>query len=525
MKTKILLSAIGAAALALAINACQETNVKPTSSIASQEVTKPNKFIGATTLAACKTKKDVTYHLKNWELNWVKDTVYCLCGDVRVDSTKALNIASGVLVRGIKEAAGSLTVLPGASINALGLSNDPIIFTSSQNVSARAPQDWGGLIVLGHAQTNRDSRPAIEGFPVAGAVAGAEGAPKYGSVRTINTFNAESSGTLQYVRIEFGGVPLPTVSNSEKNGLTLGGVGSGTIIDHVQTSSGGDDGFEWFGGTVNAKFLISHKNIDDDFDTDFGFQGKVQYGIVSRDPARGDISGSNGFESDNDGTGSTNTPFTQAIFSNFTIIGPMICSSTGVNTNFNDGVHIRRRSGIDIYNTLIVGWKRHQLFADPANIVRTPQPDGAVLDYNRAVRYQPLVATAIINEPAAANNVWSYTGNHNTAVDAFTCDTNADSLRSVYRRSGLNPSAWTLTAVNVTPIATAGTYTSPILATGVNANSINAFFDANTTTASGSTTYFIGARRQQGPDNGWNLSSGWVNWQPETQPYANDGTY
>ena len=372
------------------------------------------------------------------------------------------------------------------------------------------------MMILGNAQINQTAPIAIEGFPPAGSPAGAAGPPTYGSNTTAN--NGESSGEFQYVRIEFGGVALPTVANSEKNGLTLGGVGSGTTIDHVQTSSGQDDGFEWFGGTVNAKYLISHKNLDDDFDTDFGFQGRVQYGVVSRDPDRADASKSNGFESDNDGTGSTATPRTSAIFSNFTVIGPLQCGNT-INANFQDGLHIRRRSGIDVYNTIVTGWPRNQVFAD-ASIVSSPASEAAVLSRNRAVA--PSTAL-VVTEPASPNNVWTIGPSNTSATVSSTNCSSTSAADGLYRLSGLQTSAWTLNAVNFTPLQALG-YTSPLLTAGVDAHAIDAFFDSNATTAGGTTSYFIGARRVA-DDNGWNLSSGWVNWQPETLSYPNDGLY
>jgi len=517
MKNKFLLSAISAVALAVALNACQEPSVKPTSSVASQEVTKPTVFVGATNLADCKTKRNVTYYLTSTELSWVKANVYCLCGDVRVPSGSTLNVAAGTLVRGEAVSGASLTVTTGAAINAIGLANDPIIFTSSKTVGQRAPQDWGGVIICGNAQINQGTAPQnVEGFPPQNVATGTDAPPTFGS--TASTNNTESSGRLSYVRIEFGGIPLPGVANSEKNGLTLGGVGSGTTIDHVQTSSGQDDGFEWFGGTVNAKYLISHKNLDDDFDTDFGFQGRVQYGVVSRDPDRADASKSNGFESDNDGTGSTATPRTSAIFSNFTVIGPLQCGNT-INANFQDGLHIRRRSGIDVYNTIVTGWPRNQVFAD-ASIVSSPASEAAVLSRNRAVA--PSTAL-VVTEPASPNNVWTIGPSNTSATVSSTNCSSTSAADGLYRLSGLQTSAWTLNAVNFTPLQALG-YTSPLLTAGVDAHAIDAFFDSNATTAGGTTSYFIGARRVA-DDNGWNLSSGWVNWQPETLSYPNDGLY
>lgn len=520
MKNKFLLSAVCATALATGMFSCQDAaeDVKP-GAVASEEINLPIKYVGAANLAACKAKADITYYLNNGELNWVKDTLYCLCGDVRVPATKQLNIAAGTTIRGQKVSRASLTAVVGAKINATGTPASPIVFTTTANAGTRARGDWGGIILLGRARVNQTAPIKAEGFPN-DITHPTSPAPTYGS--NVDSFNGESSGTLTYVRIEYAGVALPGVPNSEKNGLTLAGVGSTTVIDHVQVSSGADDGFEWFGGTVNAKYLISHKNLDDDFDTDFGYSGKVQFGVVSRDPAAADVSSSNGFESDNDGTGSTATPRTSAIFSNFTVIGPIQCSNT-YNSLYNDGLHLRRRTGIDVYNTIVVGWKRNQIYADPATILSTPAvaaPGDVIFRNNLAVRPQS-IATPIVVEPVGPNNVWSVSAT-NVATSATVCAATNATNGGIYRTSGLSSTAWTLTAVNFAPLATTGTYTSPVLTQGTNANAVNAFFTANTTSTTVTTTYYIGARRVA-DDNGWNTSSGWINWQPETASYPNDG--
>jgi hypothetical protein len=142
------------------------------------------------------------------------------------------------------------------------------------------------------------------------------------------------------------------------NSLTMAGVGSGTTIEYVQVTYAKDDAFEWFGGTVNCKYLIAYKTQDDDFDTDFGYAGNVQFGIVLRDSAIADISTSEAFESDNDGSGSTKTPKTSAVFSNITAIGPRATLSNVGNTLYRAGAHIRRNTGISIMNSIIAGWPR-----------------------------------------------------------------------------------------------------------------------------------------------------------------------
>jgi hypothetical protein len=165
------------------------------------------------------------------------------------------------------------------------------------------------------------------------------------------------------VRIEYGGYVF--AQNKEINGLTMGAVGSGTQIDHIQVSYVNDDAFEWYGGTVNAKYLVSYRNLDDDFDTDFGYNGKVQFGLSVRDPQIADNSyslpsggsTSEGFESDNDANGSYLFPRTSATFSNFTMVGPYRGNgSATVHPAFRRGARIRRNSALKIVNTVITDW-------------------------------------------------------------------------------------------------------------------------------------------------------------------------
>lgn len=125
---------------------------------------------------------------------------------------------------------------------------------------------------------------------------------------------------MKYVRIEYAGYAF--APDKEINGLTFGGVGNGTAIDYIQVSFANDDSYEWFGGTVNCKHLVAFSGLDDEFDTDYGFSGSVQYIVGLRDPNIADVSKSNGFESDNDATGSTNTPTTNPKFANASLFGP-----------------------------------------------------------------------------------------------------------------------------------------------------------------------------------------------------------
>jgi hypothetical protein len=128
-------------------------------------------------------------------------------------------------------------------------------------------------------------------------------------------------------------------------------------MDHIQVSYSGDDSFEWFGGTVNAKYLVSHRCFDDDFDTDNGFSGKVQFGVSLRDPLQADQSGSKAFESDNDANATGNRPKTSAVFSNMTLVGPVLNpSAPSYSPQYTAGAHIRRNSAESILNSVFMGF-------------------------------------------------------------------------------------------------------------------------------------------------------------------------
>ena len=281
---------------------------------------------------------------------WTADKIYLLDdGYVYVTNGATLTIEPGTVIRGAGK--GALIICRGAKIDAQGTVTKPIIFTSSQAPGDRDYGDWGGVVLLGSAQHNIAT----------GADAPAEGGiakplPS-GDGRHGGNNDADNSGILSYVRIEFAGFPLATTPNSEINGLSLYSVGSGTQIDHIQVSYSGDDSFEWFGGTVDAKYLVAYKTWDDDFDTDNGFRGRVQFGVAFRDSRSADQSTSNGFESDNDANGSTNTPVTAAVFSNMTIIGPNWTGNPDpTNTLFGRGVHQRRNSRMSVFNSIFTGW-------------------------------------------------------------------------------------------------------------------------------------------------------------------------
>jgi hypothetical protein len=284
---------------------------------------------------------ELTGDLSTQTLNASKK--YLLKGFVFVQSGQVLTIPAGTIIMGDKASKGTLIINKGGKIVAEGTAEKPIVFTSKLGPGERDKGDWGGIIILGNANVNQNN-PAIEGVTPA---------VTFGTQNSTAN-DAENSGILKFVRIEYAGIALSP--NNETNSLTMGGVGNGTVIENVQVSYGGDDGFEWFGGTVNAKNLISYGTWDDDFDTDFGYTGKVQFAVAVRDPFSADQSGSNAFESDNDAGGSTLTPLTAPVFSNVTVFGPRFDSTTSISANYQHAVHFRRRTATSLFNSVITGF-------------------------------------------------------------------------------------------------------------------------------------------------------------------------
>jgi hypothetical protein len=267
------------------------------------------------------------------------DKEWVLKGYVYVTDGAKLIIQPGTIIKSDISEKGALCIERGAQIIAEGTASKPIIFTSGRPAGERTPGDWGGIVILGRAKTNRTSEPTIEG---------GIGRP-YGG-----TNDLDNSGVLKYVRIEYAGIAA--MPNSEINALTLGAVGSGTIIENVQTIYANDDAFEFFGGTVNAKNLYAYGTADDDYDFDFGYRGKISNSVSKRDPQfvdNGDAG--NGVECDNDGTGSTAEPFTHPILDGIILIGPNDATAL---TNHNLAMRWRRATQFEVYNSTIIGYMK-----------------------------------------------------------------------------------------------------------------------------------------------------------------------
>jgi len=355
---------------------------------------------------------------------WTSGNTYLLSGLIYVKNNATLTIQPGTRILG-DNSGSALVITRGAKLMAVGTAAAPIVFSSDKPVGQRAKGDWGGVILLGKSTFNiNGGENYIEG------IANSDDTKYGGGASPILNDN---SGTLKYVRIEFGGYVF--APNNEINGLTMGAVGSGTTIDYVQVSFTNDDAFEWFGGTVDCKHLVAYRNLDDDFDTDNGYSGRVQFGLAVRDPQISDapsVSTSEGFESDNNATGSEVSPYTSAIFTNMTMIGPayrQTLPNGGVlASGYKRAARIRRASRLKIYNSIFMDY-----------------PEGLHIDGNGS-------------ETAALNGTLRWNNNILAGI------TNTSKVLQV-NTSGNNPSfniaTWYAANGNTTLTTSAGLLTTP----------------------------------------------------------------
>ena len=348
--------------------------------------------------------------------------IYKLRGLVYVTNGAILTIEPGTKIVGEAGKNGGLIITRSCKIIADGTVDKPIVFTSEADRPVRG--DWAGLVILGNAPTNA-SFNGVQGIgEIEGGINNSDGLGLYGTPSTQAQNPADNSGILRYVRIEYAGFAF--LPDKEINGLTFGGVGSSTVVDYVQVSYANDDSFEWFGGTVNCKHLISYRTLDDDFDTDNGFSGKVQFGIALRDSAVADISNSEAFESDNDANGSSLVPQTSAVFSNMTVMGPKATlNNVGNSSYYKWGAQIRRNSTLSLFNSIIMGFPVG-LYIDATKGIPTDNNIPASLFVqNNIISGCPIPVSYSIagntNLPAVANtmatiNTWFNTPLYNNSI-------------------------------------------------------------------------------------------------------------
>ncbi|HYH81181.1 MAG TPA: fibronectin type III domain-containing protein [Longimicrobium sp.] len=293
------------------------------------------------------------------------DTVYVLGAFVHVANGATLTIEEGTRIEGLPNSA--LFILRGAKILAVGTAAKPIVFTSNRPAGQRQPGDWGGLVIVGNGVVNRADPILLEGSNTGGT--------NYAVTYSGGTNNADDSGELRYVRVEFAGFgPAP---DQELNAFTFAAVGSGTRLSYLQALAGLDDSFEWFGGAVDAKYLVSYESGDDHFDASEGFSGRNQFmvalqsaiipprngaGNTSTDPQGIENDGCNGANCVN---GQSSQPFTLPIFANFTLVG---LNGTGVSVPAagGRGMVLRRGTGGFYLNGIVARWTVAMSLRDPA---------------------------------------------------------------------------------------------------------------------------------------------------------------
>lgn len=316
---------------------------------------------------------------------WTANRRYVLNDFVGVAAGATLTIEPGTVVYGGGTRA-TLFIQRGAKIVADGTARRPIVFTSAQRTGSRAQRDWGSLVLLGQAPIN-----------VSGGQAFLEGLPSDPAYAYGGSSAADSSGVLRYVRLEFGGFEIQT--NQEINGLTFGGVGNGTVVDHVQVLHNKDDAFEFFGGTVNAKHLLSVAAADDGLDFDNGYLGSIQFvALIKR--AVNDESDSNFLtESDNNASGGTDAPLTNPRVYNVTAV--RVASGTG-----NYGGVLRRASAGKFYNAIVTGSRLAPITIRDTNTFNNTTSGELVFD--NSILHGSFEATAFPNSADRADQTRTF---------------------------------------------------------------------------------------------------------------------
>lgn len=282
---------------------------------------------------------------------------YTLSGGFHVKNGVTLTIEEGVTIEAVNDnIVDYILVEQGAKIDAQGSAEAPIIMTSQKKEAGA----WGGLHICGMAPIN---------------VQGATSVSEVGDAAYGGSDEADNSGILRYIRIEYAGYTFS--EEKEANGFTFYGVGNGTTVDHLQAYMGSDDGFEWFGGTVNVKYLVSTNNTDDSFDWTEGWRGKAQFLVAQQLSDECDCL----VEADNNSKNAELTPISCPVLSNVTLIG-------NDNADNNKGIRLRAGTYAKIYNTIVTGK------ANCVN-VETPETSGSLSDGNSTLQY--LVLSGDIN--------------------------------------------------------------------------------------------------------------------------------
>ena len=294
-----------------------------------------------------------------------------------------INIAAGTKIVGLAKSgegnASALIITKTGKINAVGTPSSPIVFTSANESSI-----WGGLVILSTGAINQSEAQTIEGITAESVPAGVDityGTPAQGkSESEIDAINNVSSGTLRYVRVERAGQEIG--EGNELNAFTFGAVGHGTIVEYCQAYYGEDDGFEFFGGDVNCKYLVSTATDDDAFDFDFGYRGNIQFAVATLNASLECSSDPNGIECDNENPyNEAHTPYTHPVLSNLTIAGTE--SGYAANKTLKSAANFRRGSEFTLVNSILYGYPTGILCETPnSNVFKNNVVNGVSTNFS-----------------------------------------------------------------------------------------------------------------------------------------------
>ena len=385
----------------------------------------PSSEISVTTLQVGNAAADITTDITASRTLFA-DTVYTLKGFIHVTNGATLTIQPGTKIQGdYSTLASSLFIMRGAKIQAVGTAALPIVFTSSRPVGNRQPGDWGGLLLIGNAPSNRSGNVIVEGTGTDGTQV--VGGKNYEVTYSGGTVSTDNSGTLQYVRVEFAGF-APSLNN-EFNGFTFAAIGSGTRASYLQTMAPLDDSYEFFGGGFDLDHLVAFETADDILDMSEGFVGRVQYVIgynsVQLTPRTGagfyatdlegiENDGCNGSGCDN---GFNQQPFTIPLVANVTLIGCGDQACVGSGGGF--GMMLRRGTG---------GYYINSVFARfPAAGISLRDPETFLRAANAAV---PDLDTSdlIVRNDYFAETPVLFQANTATPASQFSLDAAGNSL-------------------------------------------------------------------------------------------------
>ena len=399
------------------------------------------------------------------------DTAYTLSGFIHVANGATLTIQPGTTIKGDYNVLGStLMIMRGAKIQAVGTVDAPIVFTSSRPAGQRQPGDWGGLLLIGNAPDNRSGVVNIEGSGTDGtAIVSGKNYPVQYNGGTVATDN---SGTLAYVRVEFGG--FAPIQDQEFNSFTFAAVGSGTRASYLESLAGLDDSFEFFGGGFDLDHLVAFETADDVLDMSEGFSGRIQF-VVAMSTVQLVPRTGGGFYSvdlegiENDGCNGTgcdlgfdSAPFTIPLIANVTIIGCGQASCMGAGGGH--GMMLRRGTGGYYVNSVFARWSTDGIsLRDAATYTRagsTKTPSASADLQVRNVLFADI--PKVFQDSSATQNLLDLTANSLTLSTAT-----AASLFTAIPAVGATPtglSAFDFSPATGSPIATGGlsTFTGAI---------------------------------------------------------------